>query len=99
MNCVTCGHHKRDHDTLKSPGGCQRCIDIADHQFLSPEAADSMLAEHPDLLPANVRMQAKLYALEQAHKTYDLVTEALDDPPSYEKIIEWAERYAEFLLS
>lgn len=96
MNCVTCGHHKRDHD---KPGGCQRCTDIAEHQFLSPEAADSMLAEHPDLLAPSVRLQARLYALEQAHKTYDLVTEALDDPPPYTEIIVWAREYAEFLLS
>ncbi len=106
-SCVTCGHHKRDHGILPAPGesqasslqGCRRCDELSDHRFLSPQAADSMLAEHPDLLPAATRLQAKYFALEQAHRTYDLVTEALDDPPSYDQIIEWAKIYADFLLS
>lgn len=102
-SCITCGHHKRDHGLNPSQSqslqGCRRCDEIADHMFLSAQAADSMLAEHPDLLPATTRLQAKYFALEQAHKTYDLVTEALDDPPSHHEIIVWAEKYASFLLS
>lgn len=101
-HCVTCGHHRRDHDEEL---GCQRCSTAAHHPFLSSKAADralialgSDLMEPVEEVPGHIELQARLYALDMAVKAYDLVTEVMDTPPGIEWIDGAAERYIRFLL-
>lgn len=100
--CVTCAHHERDHS---HPLGCQRCSESHQHRFLSPTQAMGLIDEHPDLqfsgseIPPHIELQARLYALDMAVKSYDLVTEAQDEPLGADWIDQAAERYLAFLMS
>lgn len=108
--CVTCGHHKRDHD---NPLGCRRCDVAGGHRFLSSKAAELQLAELSNDLNArdefgqvlpHLEMQARLYALEMAVKSVDLISEITDieDEVSLQSgadcIVDVAEKFAQFLL-
>lgn len=105
--CVTCGHHKREHG---HGHGCQRCPEAHQHRFLSPSQAMGLIDEHPDLqinfegteMPPSIELQARLYALDMAVKSYDLITEVEDTPPDGDGrdwIKQTAETYLGFLMA